>query len=145
MNVAYVAGLVDGEGCIGFTKSRSNLIPRVMITNTNKDLMDLLKENFGGHILSVKKVNDTWKRAYHWCICNKKAIDFLEKIEKHLILKINQALCLYAYECIRPGKGKSWTQEAIEARDLLKSQVHWLNKKGVHSDQEPIQEVINSM
>jgi len=44
MHMAYVAGIVDGEGCLGFTKSRSGIIPRLMVTNTNFELLNALKE-----------------------------------------------------------------------------------------------------
>jgi hypothetical protein len=145
MNLAYVAGLVDGEGCIGFTQCRTNLIPRVCITNTNQELILKLQEKFGGCVFNAKRVKETWKSAYHWVVTSKLAIDFLEKIDKYLILKSNQTLCLYAYEAIRPGKGHRWSAEGREAIELLKSQIAWLNKKGVQTSVEPVKLVLQQM
>src|SRR6185369_8308059 len=145
MNLAYVAGLVDGEGCIGFTQCRSNMIPRICITNTNKKLIEMLYYKFGGCIFNAKRVKSNWKEAYHWVVTSKAAIEFLEKIQKYLILKFEQALCLQAYECIRPGKGKRWDCEGKEAMKLLKDQIHWLNKKGFHNDPEPIKIVLDAI
>lgn len=44
-DLLYLAGLVDGEGCIGLNivgspKVRQNLHPQVTITNTNKEILD---------------------------------------------------------------------------------------------------------
>jgi len=138
MNLAYVAGLVDGEGCIGFTQCRTNLIPRVSVTNTNKDLINLLHQAFGGCVRHQNHIKKNWKPAYHWVVTSKLAIDFLDKIGKYLILKEKQMFCLFAHAAIRPGKGLKWTDEGKEAEDLLSKQIHWLNKKGAHSEVEPI-------
>ena len=138
MNLAYVAGLVDGEGCIGFTQCRGQLIPRIDIANTNQDLLLMLQEKFGGCIRQNKRAKDNWKIGYHWVVTSKLAMDFLDKVGKYLILKTNQMYCLFAYEAIRPGKGRDWSPDGIEAKELLKAQMHWLNKKGVHSEIEPI-------
>lgn len=138
MNLAYVAGLVDGEGCINLTMSGKNLAPRVSITNTNLELIKMLQAKFGGCVFYAKRVKTNWKSAYHWVVTSKLAIDFLEKIGRYLILKENQMFCLYAHDVIRPGRGNHWSIEAREAEDLINRQLHWLNKKGVHNEDEPM-------
>lgn len=138
MNLAYVAGLLDGEGSIGFTQCRGQLIPRIDIANTNKDLILMLQREFGGCIRESKQVKHNWKIAYHWVVTSKLAINFLDKVSKHLIIKTNQTICLFAYDAIRPGKGGRWSSEGIEAKELLKAQINWLNKKGLHNEPEPI-------
>ena len=42
--LAYIAGIIDGEGCIMI---HSNLV-RVAVKNTNEWLIKFLKMNFGG-------------------------------------------------------------------------------------------------
>lgn len=138
MNLAYIAGLVDGEGCIGFTQNRGRLVPRIDIANTNKDLIIELQKQFGGCIRESKRAKSNWKTGYHWVVTSKLAIDFLDKIGKYLILKANQMYCLFALETIRPGSGSKWTADSLETADLLKAQVHWLNKKGHHTEPEPM-------
>ncbi len=39
MNLQYAAGFVDGEGCINFAKTRSSIYPRVLVTNTNIEIL----------------------------------------------------------------------------------------------------------
>lgn len=138
MNLAYVAGLIDGEGCLGFTKSGKCVTPRITITNTDKDVLNDLKESFGGHIVFRASSKSNWKPCGHWVIQNKIAIDFLDKIFRFLRIKRNQAICLFLHDCIRPGKGSKWSQESLEAFQLIRDQLTWLNKKGIHELEEPM-------
>ena len=45
---AYLAGIVDGEGCISFCKIGSFLYLGVSVANTNKPLINWLRTNLGG-------------------------------------------------------------------------------------------------
>lgn len=138
MNLHYVAGLLDGEGCIGFMKIRTVVVPRVSITNTNYEIIQDLYNKFGGSIRKQTRVKDHWKEAYHWVVTSRLAITFIESMIDRLHIKFNQALCVIAYESIRPGKGYKWSKDGIEARDLILNQLRWLNKKGVNDEIEPM-------
>ncbi len=47
LKLAYIAGLIDGEGHLSISKCNGQLIsPRLTITNTSKQLMKWLKLNF---------------------------------------------------------------------------------------------------
>jgi len=138
MNIAYVAGLVDGEGCLGLTKCGKSIAPRIVITNTNKQIIYDLKEAFGGHILYRPASKQGWKCPCHWVIQNSSAIEFLEKIYKYLRIKKDQATCLFLYEVIRPGKGNVWTKEGKDSAKLISDQIHWLNRKGDGIYPEPM-------
>lgn len=130
MNLAYVAGLMDGEGSIGFTRSRSAMVPRVSITNTNLDLLDSLKSAFGGYITPLTGRKSGWKQAYAWVINNSKAVDFVARLEPWLRIKHEQVWLLFAWDAIRPGSGKQWSAEALETLDMLNAQSKWLNHRG---------------
>jgi len=131
MNLAYVAGLMDGEGSIGFTRSRSAMVPRVSITNTNLELLEDLKKAFGGHISPLTRVNSRWKNAYAWIINNSRAVDFVDSIEPWLRIKKEQAWLLFAWDAVRPGHGKRWDEEKLDVLDMLNAQSKWLNYRGV--------------
>ena len=131
MNLAYVAGLLDGEGCINFTKCRDLKIPRVSITNTNLDILEDLKKQFGGHIQKATRVDASWKPAFHWVISNSACARFLEQIEKWVRIKQEQVWLVLAWDAIRPGTGHLWSNEAKEALELINAQSKWLNWKGV--------------
>lgn len=135
MNIAYVAGLMDGEGSIGFTRSRSAMIPRVSITNTDIALLNELKKTFGGYISPLSKRKANWKPAYAWIISNAKAVDFVAKLEPWLRIKREQVWLLFAWDAIRPGYNKRWEAENLAALDLINAQSKWLNYRGTGRDE----------
>ena len=82
---AYLAALIDGEGCISITrrikegekltrihKTRANTHPykmftmRVTITNTNLQIMKWLIFNFGGVYYQKRPANEKHKAGYEW-------------------------------------------------------------------------------
>ena len=86
----YVAGLFDGEGYIGIKnfKGKTYLRYRLAISNQHKGVLGLIKKRFGGNI--YKKDNKI--ECQQWEINNKQeAINFLEKIIPHLIVKKEKA------------------------------------------------------
>lgn len=146
MNLAYVAGLVDADGSIGFTSSKSSIfVPRVTITNTNLELLEQIKEFFGGNIQPLQGRKEKWKEAYYWQVCNSTAVKFVAKIEKWLRIKKENAWLLFAWDEIRPKSGKKRNQETIDAFNLLNNQSKWLNYRGLgRSEISPIDEELKS-
>ena len=53
MNLQYAAGFVDGEGCIGFARCRKSIFPRIIVTNTNIDILNEFKQKWGGNKVIV--------------------------------------------------------------------------------------------
>ena len=110
----YVAGLVDGEGCLdfqvmnhkagkgnGLLQDRSYIRPRVRVclSAPGLDLLKNMHNNFGGHLNLRPRTfsNPMWADAYSWELHGKATIGFLQNIKNHLILKQNQAEFLLAY------------------------------------------------
>jgi len=93
---AYVAGLIDGEGCIhiekklGKDKTPQYFTLRVSVTNTEFKMVNWLKENFGGHIQFHKKYKENWRRKYQWSIVARQALVFLELIRPYVLVKGEQ-------------------------------------------------------
>lgn len=145
MNFAYIAGLVDADGSIGFTPSKSGLfVPRITITNTNLEILEEVKSFFGGNIQKLHYRKEKWKEAYYWQIQNSAAVEFVSKIEKWLRIKKENAWLLFAWDIIRPGLGYKRTQEINDAFHLLNKQSKWLNFRGVgRSEISPIDEELN--
>lgn len=94
---AWAAGLIDGEGCIYIHKYNSPkegknpwYSLRVFVGMTNFDVINHLKDLFGGSISYSKRGND--KNQARWMLSSFKAVEFLKKIEKYLICKKKEAL-----------------------------------------------------
>lgn len=100
--IAYLAGLVDGEGSIFLKKNNSSSKgnqPFVAVFNTDIDMINWVKDNFGGRI--VKAGNGPlhgWKQEYSICIRkNEDVILVLEAILPFLITKRKAALSVLAF------------------------------------------------
>lgn len=142
MNLAYVAGFFDGEGCVGFARCRSTIFPRILVTNTNRDVLEELQANFGGDIKPLSLRKEAWKQGYSWRLSWSKAVDFLERIHPYLRLKSRQAETVFAWDAIRVGRGNRCAVEMAEyhnACDLLISRMRWLNQKGIIQGADPIE------
>lgn len=145
MNAAYVAGFFDGEGCVGFAKNRSTIYPRVLITNTNIDVLKQIQNMFGGDIKPLSKRKENWKQGFYLRICWQKAVDFLSEIYPYLVVKNCQAETVFAWDAIRLGSGtkdKSIRDEYADTCEMLIKRMHWLNKKGCVEGKDPIYDVI---
>lgn len=139
MHPAYVAGIIDGEGCIQLTRTRTTYFPRVLVTNTNLALLEALKKEFGGDIKPLHARRDGWKAGYTWRISWAKAVDLLELVSPWLRVKLQQAHTVFAWDAIKPGRGVRWDAEAL---DLLRRRITWLNQRGPASGPDPIDEVV---
>jgi len=95
----YLAGLIDGEGCIDFQRGKDTgfglyIRPRVRITLVDhaEPLLRNVQNNFGGQ-LTRRKGKGTFSDSWTWSITSKAhTLSFLTKINKHLIIKKQQAL-----------------------------------------------------
>lgn len=146
--LAYIAGLFDGEGCITFCKVRTSIYPQVTITNTDLDLLENLKEMYGGNIQRLSKREDNWKQGYYWRLSWTRAVDFLSSIQPWLQIKDRQAQAVFAWNAIRLGQGKvtnNIKQEYAESVGLLVEYMHWLNKKGPALEINPLEKYLNAV
>jgi hypothetical protein len=78
-NVAYWAGLFDGEGCVWWGNT-----PRVSITNTYLPILRVLKEDYGG---ALRLNSNKGRRCYVWTASGDEAMRFLNFIKPHLVIK----------------------------------------------------------
>ena len=136
----YIAGFVDGEGCIDIQHSKGcYVIPRLRIALSaeGKEVVEILQNNFGGSIYLRASKNPNWSDAYSWEITGyKRVASFLRNIVNHLIIKKEQArLILW---CENNLKGKLLTKEVRECvREEIKAM-----KRDPHRLSERAQETI---
>lgn len=89
--LAYIAGIVDGEGCIGLTRMKqTRIVMRVSVAMTDKIIPEWLDAEFGG-TLSVRNTRPGWKTRYDWNIYSQKALVFLKQVLPFLVIKKGQA------------------------------------------------------
>lgn len=137
MNRAYLAGILDGEGHIGFCKTRTSYFPRVLIVNTYLPLLEDIRDAFGGDVHPLSR-REGWKPAFQWRFSNSRCADFLDSIYPWLRIKQPLADLVFAWDAIRPGRGRKWTEEGIEALELILAQCKWLTRRGPVTQPEPM-------
>jgi len=128
LDLAYVAGFIDGEGCFDFVKSRKSITPRIVVVNTNKEIIEEFKSNFGGDItVREHKDHPNWKITYVWRLQHSAAIELTRKLLPYLKVKAPQARLIIEFGETRPGSGKRLEPEKINS---FIQRMHLLNKKG---------------
>jgi len=136
-DLAYLAGIIDGEGCITIKvqkKPRQNRLTyevQIMVANTNLKLMDWLKERFDGNYYTINKKSQRHKTGYLWHF-HKNKEEVLKKILPYLVFKNEQAeLALKVLEIKKEGYYKREPNNEFSNRlEEVKQKMHVLNKRG---------------
>lgn len=129
LNLAYAAGLVDGEGCLSINRCNQQFQPRIAVSMTNPTGLELLVSLFGGNILEPKhKV--IRKQLYEWKLHNSKAINAILELIPYLKVKLPQAAVLLKGEWFA-FKGKPLTDKEKQVRLEIYTRLKELNKRGV--------------
>lgn len=78
VEVAWLAGIYEGEGSCAITNGRAI---RVEIVMTDKDVMERIQFTTGlGSIRTVPRRTEDYKEAYRWSIGSSDAVTFLQTI-----------------------------------------------------------------
>ena len=133
MTPEYAAGFFDGEGCVNCSSNRNNSFVRILVVNTNIDVLKAFQAVWGGDINANYRQKSHWKQAYTWRLQHKSATDFLTEILPFLIVKRQQAEAAIAFNNLRPGQGNKWTEESKLQADALFNKIRQCNKKGIEA------------
>lgn len=131
VSLDYAAGIIDGEGTIGFSydKGKDALSINIRVSMTTPIIPELLHSKFGGFLVKWKEKRANRRDLTTWAIKSIKAKDFLLLITPHLILKRNQAMLALYYEGVKHSLNH-------ETKMILKNQMHELNKRGTDMNVE---------
>lgn len=93
LELGYMAGFFDGEGCISVVlleRKSGRLYPKVQIHASQKvkQPLCLLEKYFGGNIYGQPAGEPS---SYRWTASTQNAVDFLEAVVHLLIVKREQA------------------------------------------------------
>lgn len=135
--LAYLAGILDGEGSI-YIQSRNrnnsiNYFPRFQIVNTNKELLDWVKEIFGGIVYEKprKHLNPNWRMQYEWFSTREQIDQILPLIIPFLIIKKKHAEVMLEFrKTFLNKKSFKISKEINEFRKDCLTQLKALNKRG---------------
>ena len=98
--IAYLAGIIDGEGSIyigNFSCNPKTKVPyyqtNIQVTNTDKPLIDWLSDTFGGLVskrTAKQHASNSRKTAYMWTVSGDRVTHLSQLILPYLIVKTRQ-------------------------------------------------------
>ncbi len=143
--LAYLAGILDGEGCLRITRQRLRRKPRnsprhwptLFVGNTSRPLADFLRRTFGGSIYR-RRPTVSHRPVYLWQLTTRASIfAILTAVRPYLLVKSAQADLLIEFitglELGRKGRGRGGGRGLFLApgelarRDRIYQQVRELN------------------
>jgi hypothetical protein len=149
---AYLAGLIDGEGCICISKNhpvdRRGKIPRthvqynleLTVTNTNPLIISWLKKYGRGRRIAKSRYRfkPQWKTAYNWRATSRQHLELtLEEVVPFLQAKKKQASI--ALDFIRIGDTSNPAK-----REKLYQKMRVLNRRGMFSVKDFPIKIVNT-
>ncbi|GAI69533.1 unnamed protein product [marine sediment metagenome] len=107
LEIAYIAGLFDGEGCVAvdrrYLPHNPGLTIEAKIGITTPAPLYLCQRIFGGKV-QVETRHKGWHDCYRWRIFAKRAEVFFRVVEPYLIIKKDQANLAITLSSLRHSK-----------------------------------------
>jgi hypothetical protein len=138
--LAYMAGIIDGEGTICITKTNGgtrsiakNFDVLVVVNMTRPTPLDFIAKRFGGTVTRRERGSKNYAAIFRWFACANRARKFLMAIRPFLHLKCKQADIALKYLTLKRGRKGSTplTKAIIAAREKLYLRCKKLNRRGV--------------
>lgn len=135
--LAYLAGIMDGEGCFGMYHSKrlNRHYLTVDVYNSSTELLTWLSENFPGEYREIKapskKIHANWKPQYIWRSNNNQTLQFLRDLLPFLIVKKKQCELAIKFRETFLKRECPVTPETREIRRLLYEEMKSLNQRGI--------------
>jgi len=121
---AYLAGILDGEGCLTLSKQDSgngeNITPVIKVNMAAEEVIDELCELTG--LDKKKQINTPDNRKKQWVFklyAHKEIIQLLEQVKQHMIEKEREAEILLEF-CRKRKINNSYTEEEYELLNEIK-------------------------
>lgn len=138
--LAYLAGIVDGEGSFSLAPTRKSshiYVCRLSVGNTNPLIIAWLRRYFGGNVASEHRQNPKHKPVWRWTASGSELTRITEAVLPFLVGKVEQARIILAYrQTLAPAiTGRRnvdcLTPEIKQARASFHAQLATLNRRGI--------------
>jgi hypothetical protein len=117
---AYIAGFIDGEGCISIypcnsKKDNPSFTPRIIITNLDSAVLAWIQEIVGGgNLYKKKKYKEHHRQAYSLQLTAGVTIPLLKRILPYLKVKTKQAKLALALDELPNARNKELKDKVLE-------------------------------
>ena len=96
LEIAYLAGLFDGEGCVTVSREvrqgKERVRARISVAMTTPEPLFIYKRIFGGAISVREPKRKNWKTCYDWHLQGGKVALFLRALEPYILVKKDKLL-----------------------------------------------------
>lgn len=132
IDLAYCAGLIDGEGCIGiyYNKVHKNFQLKLQVQMNEKRPLDKLYKLFGGSFY-VKEAKPPRHKQHTWVVFGSKAEEVIKLIRPYMLVKDKQVDEVLKCDWTN-FKGKSLSDEERQIREVTKERLTKLNQRGFY-------------
>lgn len=143
-DLAYLAGIIDGEGCFYIGKVAPNRKDGYIsdhyrgllkIDNTNKNLIDWLNNIFSGTNSATNRYTSSKKftrEVYSWIATGDRLLDLCEQVLPYLVIKKQHCEVMIkfrkSYSQQRIGSTKV-SKESLETRQICLEEIRKLNSR----------------
>lgn len=133
-DLAYIAGLFDGEGNVHIHVARRRgqkpqRFLQIKITNTNKEVVDFAQKTLKLGSITSRKYPSR-KREWVWRACSRHAAGILENLMPYLKAKQERAKLAIKFQSLLGYRNfhlKPLSESEIEERETLRRRIMQLN------------------
>ena len=139
-DLAYMAGIIDGEGCIRIGRIQSPYCKRpfdhratIQIGMTSQPVLLWVHHNFGGCLGVGRNESVRTKKTYQWSISAQQGTKLIKSLYKYLIEKKYQAKLFVEFAKTigkKRNKQNYITDKIWNRRCVMFESMQKLNKKG---------------
>lgn len=123
-HVAYIAGIIDGEGSILLSRARKTALfrtPIVSVSSTTLEILKYLQSHYGGFISKHKIYKTHHKQSWSWKLEHTKAIELCRDMLPYLLepeKRRRAKLLVDVYNRVTPRNGK-YSLELLKAKEAF--------------------------
>lgn len=130
---AYIAGIVDGEGCLcieKYTRNNSNAyVACLTVANSRICLINWLNKQIPAEIIERHYTKKNWNTGYTYRLRKVESLKLLlVNILPYLLIKSTQAELLLELIKITPVSGKHTNDIIKKRKEEIFQEIHRLNK-----------------
>lgn len=136
LDLAWAAGFVDGEGCIGIiARGGTYFVPQIDVDNTYEDALRAMKNVFTVGTIGCVVRKAPQKDCYKWRVSSASAITVARLLLPYLRVKRRQAEMLIAFQdealwTKGTGAGTCVPDDEWQRRQELYTDIRALNRRG---------------
>lgn len=142
--LAYTAGIVDGEGCIGVNRRGAKggqfaaahqfgqHFMGVWVNSTTKPMIDFLAANWGGSVRMIpEKPTLNRKAQWNWLLQANDALHMLDAIAPYLVVKVRQMRLARRFQRYVQVAGRARTERIYRLQSRFYDEFKQLNHRGL--------------